>query len=118
MKEMIHGFTVSVPVLILQQFGSFDCQTEPIGVVLVSLLLILNIFYTLSSVSIVNFEQVNASWVVRRFSNEKKIKAWNVTIDRHTGARTSKFRKCVKIVQESLFLLTGSAVIVNAQGCN
>ena len=32
------------------------------GVVLVSLLLTLNIFHTFSSVSIVNFEQVNAGW--------------------------------------------------------
>ena len=33
------------------------------GVVLVSLLLTLNIFHTFSSVSIVNFEQVNTGWV-------------------------------------------------------
>ena len=34
-----------------------------IGVVLVFLLLILNIFYTFSSAFIVDFEQVNVSWV-------------------------------------------------------
>ena len=38
-------------------------ETLAIGVVLVSLLLTLNIFHTLFSVSIVNFEQVNAGWV-------------------------------------------------------
>ena len=37
-----------------------DTRTMP-GVVLVSLLLPLSIFHTLFSVSIVNFEQVNAS---------------------------------------------------------
>ena len=38
-----------------------DTRTTP-GVVLVSLLLTLNIFHTLFSVSIVDFEQVNADW--------------------------------------------------------
>ena len=38
-------------------------ETLAIGVVLVALLLTLNIFHTLFSVSIVNFEQVNAGWV-------------------------------------------------------
>ena len=38
-------------------------QNDAIGVALVSLLLTLNIFHTLfSSIFIVNFEQVNASW--------------------------------------------------------
>ena len=38
-------------------------------VVLMSLLLTLNIFHTLSSVSIVNFEQVNAGWDMLSLSN-------------------------------------------------
>ena len=38
------------------------CETHAIGVVLFSLLLTLNIFHTCSSISIVNFEQVNADW--------------------------------------------------------
>ena len=39
-----------------------DTRTTP-GVVLVSLLLTLNIFHTLFSAFIVNFEQVIAGWV-------------------------------------------------------
>ena len=38
-------------------------QTDIIDVVLVFLLLTLNIFHTVSSVSIINFEKVNFSWV-------------------------------------------------------
>ena len=37
-----------------------------IGVVLLSLLLTLNIIHTLFNVSIVNFEQVNAYWVIKQ----------------------------------------------------
>ena len=40
----------------------FKVNNKDNGVVLVSLLLTLNIFHTCSSVSIVNFEQVNAGW--------------------------------------------------------
>ena len=40
-----------------------DTRTTP-GVVLVSLLLTLNIFTPCSSVSIVNFKQVKAGWVL------------------------------------------------------
>ena len=41
--------------------NNIDTRTTP-DVVLVSLLLTLNIFHTLSSVPIVNFEHVNAYW--------------------------------------------------------
>ena len=41
----------------------FDDSVKPCDVSLVSLLLTLNIFHNFSSVSIVNFEQVNISWV-------------------------------------------------------
>ena len=52
-----------------------DTRTT-LSVVLVSLLLTLNIFHTLSSVSIVNFEQVNAGWgvVKSRVTSEDKTK--------------------------------------------
>ena len=44
--------------------GAISLCYPAIGVVPVSLLLTLNIFHhTLSSVSVVNFEQVNADWV-------------------------------------------------------
>ena len=38
-------------------------QNDIIDVVLVFLLLTLNIFHTVSSASIINFEEVNFSWV-------------------------------------------------------
>ena len=50
---------------------------KAIGVVLVSLLLTLNIFHTCSSVSIVNFEQVNAGWgatILESFKNYFSLK--------------------------------------------
>ena len=51
---------------------------QPVGDVLVSLLLTLNIFHTFSSVSIVNFEQINSSWV-------------GVIVVKGVGAPTSDF---------------------------
>ena len=39
------------------------------------LLLILNIFHTFSSVSIVKFEQVNACWDVNRYENPERVVA-------------------------------------------
>ena len=42
-----------------------NTRNDAISVVLVSLLLTLNIFHTLSSVFIVNFEKVNADWGFR-----------------------------------------------------
>ena len=63
-------------------------------VVLVFLLLTLNIFRTLSSVSIVDFEQVNVSWVCmimqRRIQNSIKCLNWSV------------FRKAVKYFHKTL----------------
>ena len=44
-------------------------QNDAIGVVLVSLLLTLNYFTPCSSVSIVNFEQLNAYWVLTGSGN-------------------------------------------------
>ena len=39
-------------------------KNNVIDVVLIILLLTLNIFHTFSSVSIVNFEQVNVNWII------------------------------------------------------
>ena len=41
---------------------------KAIGIVLMSLLLILNIFMSCSSISIINFEQVNSGWTLLGFS--------------------------------------------------
>ena len=45
---------------------------DAIGIVLVSLLLTLNIFHTLLSVSIVNFEHVYADWVAVFLNRDKR----------------------------------------------
>ena len=58
MKQLIIQLAVTCSKLTVE-----ITETPAIGVVLVSLLLTLNIFHTLFSVSIVNFEQVNAGWV-------------------------------------------------------
>ena len=46
------------------------------GVVLVSLLLTLDIFHTFSSVSIINFEQVNVCWVENKKAFKNRQGYW------------------------------------------
>ena len=53
---------------------------DAIGVVLVSLLLTLNIFIPCSSVSIVNFEHVNADW-----TNDLRLRKLEIRVLRKYG---------------------------------
>ena len=58
-----------------QRFSDvFRVYSNVTGVVLVSLLLFLTYFTPSSSVSIVNFEQINAGWVVSPEAQEKEVK--------------------------------------------
>ena len=68
-------------------------------VVLVFLLVTLNIFHSFFSVSIVDFEEVNISWV----SSVKDHRDWlNITFDKFTVAVT------LKVTDTAVLLLLGA----------
>ena len=75
-------------------------KNDAIGIVLVSLLLTFNKFYTLSSVSIVNFEQVSAGWVkINSFfytcHTQKNLEAKEVLSLSQGDKMTGNERQCV-----------------------
>ena len=81
-----HGLTTFVWVIIL------------LGVVLVSLLLTLNIFTPCSSVSVVNFEQVNACWALDGCRKNVIFKTMQLTFTR-SRSNIETPEKGVKYVQ-------------------